>query len=107
MQNLIENSLKYSSKDINPIIEIGSRIDGNKRVIFVKDNGIGIHPEYKTKIFELFTKFKDESKGAGIGLAISKRIIEAHNGSIWVESDGVGKGSTFCFFIPKNLPKFK
>ncbi len=103
MQNLIENALKYSSKDLDPIIEIGSRIDGNKRVIFVKDNGIGIHPDYKTKIFGLFTKFKDESKGSGIGLAISKRIIEAHNGSIWVESEGIGKGSTFCFFIPKNL----
>jgi PAS domain S-box-containing protein len=101
MQNLIENALKYSRPNINPIIEIGYRIEGSKKIIFVKDNGIGIHPDYKIKIFGLFTKFKNKSKGSGIGLALSKRIIEAHNGSIWVESDGIDKGSTFCFFIPK------
>jgi signal transduction histidine kinase len=68
--------------------------------VFVKDNGIGIDPQFHTKIFGLFETLNIDSDGTGIGLALVKRIIETHGGRIWVESEGLGKGSTFCFTIP-------
>ncbi len=99
-QNLIENALKYSKEDTNPVINIGCKKQRDKTVVFVKDNGIGMKPELTEKIFGLFTKLQSNTKGTGIGLAISKRIIEAHNGKIWAESAGPGKGSAFYFYIP-------
>ena len=70
--------------------------------VFMKDNGIGIGIEerYQARIFTLFEKLNPTVEGTGIGLAIVKRIIETHGGKIWVESEGLGKGSTFCFAIP-------
>jgi signal transduction histidine kinase len=82
------------------MIEIGIRDDGGDTVIFVRDNGIGIEPQYQKKVFGLFDKLDPNSEGTGIGLALIKRIIETHGGKIWVESEGLGKGSTFCFTIP-------
>jgi two-component system sensor kinase FixL len=69
-------------------------------VFFVRDNGIGIPPEQHARVFGLFDKLDTNAEGTGIGLAIVKRIIETHGGKIWVESEGLGKGSTFCFTIP-------
>ncbi|MFW5792679.1 MAG: PAS domain-containing sensor histidine kinase [Bacteroidota bacterium] len=99
LQNLIENALKFSTNVTKPIIEIGVKKIENKRVIFVKDNGIGIAPEYHDKIFGLFSKLNPNIKGSGIGLPLSKRIIESLNGEIWVESEGKNKGATFCFIV--------
>jgi signal transduction histidine kinase len=84
----------------SPCIEIGMR-QGAEPVFFVKDNGIGIEPEYHEKIFGLFERLDPTSEGTGIGLALVKRIIEMHGGEIWVESEGTGTGSTFCFTIPE------
>jgi signal transduction histidine kinase len=100
LENLLDNAAKYMGDQPNPLIEIGSRIDNNEQVIYVKDNGMGIEPQYQEKIFGLFEKLDSTSDGTGIGLALIKRIIEVHGGKIWVESDGPGKGSTFCFTIP-------
>ncbi len=100
LENLIDNAAKYAEGQSKPIIEIGSRIQNGEQVIFVKDNGIGIDPKYHTRIFSLFEKLNPTSEGAGIGLALIKRIVEVHGGKIWVESEGLGKGSTFCFTIP-------
>jgi signal transduction histidine kinase len=100
LENLIDNAAKYMGEQSNPLIEIGTRIDNGEQVIFVKDNGTGIEPQYLQKVFGLFEKLNPTSEGTGIGLALIKRIIEVHGGRIWAESEGLGKGSTFCFTIP-------
>jgi signal transduction histidine kinase len=68
-------------------------------VFYVRDNGIGIEPQFHERIFGLFNKLDTQSEGTGIGLSLVKRIIEVHNGRIWVESKK-GKGATFYFSLP-------
>jgi len=100
LENLMTNAAKYMGDQPDPIIEIGTRNDKGEMIIFVKDNGIGVDSKYHTRIFNLFEKLNPTIEGTGIGLALIKRIIEVHGGKIWVESEGLGKGSTFCFTIP-------
>jgi PAS domain S-box-containing protein len=100
LQNLIENSTKYMGNQSEPRIEIGQQAgEDNMPVFFVHDNGNGIEPRFKDRIFDIFAKLDAQSEGTGIGLALVKRIIEIHGGKIWVESEGIGKGSTFYFTI--------
>jgi signal transduction histidine kinase len=98
-QNLIDNAIKYSDGDA-PLVEVGVRRDALKQVLFVRDHGTGIDPAYHDRIFLLFEKLCPKSEGAGVGLALVKRIVESHGGRIWVESGGLGRGSTFCFTLP-------
>jgi len=98
--NLMDNAAKFMGDQPNPRIEIGVRSDGEETVFYVRDNGIGIEPRYHEKVFDLFDKLEQQTEGTGIGLAIVKRIIEVHGGRIWVESEGAGQGSTFCFTLP-------
>jgi signal transduction histidine kinase len=98
-QNLIDNGIKYMGDQDRPRIEIGARRDENQTVCYVRDNGIGIDPRYQEKIFGLFDQLDQKVDGTGIGLALVQRIIEIHGGRIWVESEGPGRGSTFCFTI--------
>ena len=100
MQNLIDNAAKFSSDQPESRMEIGMRDENHERVFFVRDNGIGISPEFQQRIFGLFDKLDPTSEGTGVGLALVKRIIEVHGGRIWVESEGRGRGSTFCFTLP-------
>lgn len=101
LQNLIDNAIKYMGEQPNPCIEIGQHGEQDgKPILFVRDNGIGIAPEYHERIFGLFNKLDARSDGTGVGLALVKRIVEFHGGKIWVESE-VGKGSTFYFTLPK------
>ena len=100
LENLIDNAAKYTVEQTAPLVEIGVREQNGSPVIFVLDNGIGIDPKYHTRIFSLFEKLDPTSEGTGIGLALIKRIVEVHGGTTWVESEGPGKGSTFCFTIP-------
>ncbi len=99
IQNLTENAIKFMGGQPEPRIRIGSRTDGNLAVFFVQDNGIGIKREYHERIFGIFDKLDPEIDGNGIGLTICRRIIEIHGGEIWVESEGMSKGSTFCFTL--------
>ena len=99
MQNLMDNAIKFTQSQAQPIIEIGTRCLNGANVFFVRDNGIGIEPQYHERIFGLFNKLDPRAEGTGIGLALVKRIIEVHGGKIWVESEGMGKGATFCFTL--------
>lgn len=100
-QNLIGNALKFHS-DQPPQIEIGSKHepDYNRWLYWVKDNGIGLEAKYAERIFLIFQRLhtRSEYPGTGIGLAICKKIVERHNGFIWVESER-GQGATFFFTI--------
>jgi signal transduction histidine kinase len=82
------------------VIRIGVNMNGETPVFFVEDNGIGINPRYLERIFNLFERLDASALGTGIGLTIARRIIEAHGGKIWVESEGEGKGTTVWFTLP-------
>jgi PAS domain S-box-containing protein len=102
-QNLINNSIKFQTKDVVPEINISSEINGTEWLFSIKDNGIGIEDKNKDKIFIIFKRMHNRSDfpGTGIGLAHCKKIVEIHGGRIWVES-AIGEGSVFKFTIPKN-----
>ncbi len=100
-RNLIGNAVKFNDKPA-PIVEVGFRSQENNSYLFwVRDNGIGIEPEYFDKIFVIFQRLhsREAFEGTGAGLAIVKKIIEIHKGKIWVESQP-GTGSMFCFTLP-------
>lgn len=102
-KNIIENGIKYNESS-QIVIKIASKIEEDCFVISIKDNGIGIDDIYFTEIFEMFKRLHDKRKyqGSGMGLAMCKKIIEIHSGSISVESKQ-GIGTTFYFSLPKDI----
>ncbi|EAQ82098.1 PAS domain S-box protein [Blastopirellula marina] len=100
LQNLVENAIKYAEVG-DPRVTIQLSSDKDNTTCWVRDNGPGIPAHFRDKIFGLFEKLDPHSDGTGIGLAIAKRIIEFHQGEIWVEANPV-KGSCFCFRIPRD-----
>jgi chemotaxis family two-component system sensor kinase Cph1 len=102
VQNLIDNAIKFSRDQPNPKIEIGmeGKDSESRAILFVRDNGIGIHPQFQEKAFDPFNKWDSQTEGVGIGLTLVKRIIEAHHGQVWLKSAGEGTGSTFYFSCP-------
>jgi two-component system, LuxR family, sensor kinase FixL len=104
IQNLVENAIKFLGDEPQPCIEVGRRDDDGEPVCFVRDNGVGIDPRYLKKVFGLFEQLDPSHQGTGVGLALVHRIIEVHGGRIWVESEGLGHGTSFCFSLPRVQP---
>jgi PAS domain S-box-containing protein len=100
LTNLLQNSINYRDKTRPLKIEIGYRTSGNEVVLFMHDNGTGIDANETEKVFDLFYRGTADGEGSGAGLAIVKRIIEAHGGRIWAESQP-GKGTTMYFALPQ------
>ena len=105
LTNLLGNAIKYSSKKEHPRIEITARRENDLQVFSISDNGAGFDMRYQNKLFQVFQRLHKEKdfEGTGIGLAITKRIINKHNGSVWATGE-LGKGATFQFSIPDPEP---
>ena len=100
-QNLLVNSIKYRSEEA-PRVHVSSHPLRNEWLFSVRDNGIGIEPQYSEKIFGIFKALqpRSDNSGSGMGLAICRKIVTRHEGRIWVES-ALGEGSTFYFTLPR------
>jgi len=102
LQNLLDNAAKFMGAQAEPRVWIGSRgREDALLVLFVRDNGIGIAPAHQAQVFEPFCRLDPRAEGTGLGLALARRIVETHGGRLWVESEGSGRGSTFCFTLPE------
>ncbi|MCD4755800.1 MAG: PAS domain S-box protein [Deltaproteobacteria bacterium] len=101
-ENLLVNATKFTADVKKPKIEIGHEDGEDLHLFYVRDNGIGIDPEYHLRIFDMFhrLRLKEDKEGTGLGLAIVDRIVKNHGGKVWVESEK-GKGATFYFTVPK------
>jgi signal transduction histidine kinase len=99
LQNLLGNAVKFRG-EAPPRIELSALRDSQEWVVTVRDNGIGVDPDKASRIFGMFSRANNEIDGVGIGLAVCRRIIEAHGGRIWVEAAD-GGGSAFRFTLPR------
>ncbi len=99
-QNLISNGLKYCKPDVVPHVKVGVKYERGQQIFFIQDNGIGISDKYYDTIFQAFKRLHNKAtyEGSGVGLAICKKIVELHNGRIWLESKE-GEGTTFYFTL--------
>ena len=100
--NLIGNALKFR-RDEPPRVEVSALRDSQEWVVTVRDNGIGVDSEDASRIFDMFSRVDRRTNGIGIGLAVCRRIVEAHGGRIWVEpvEPAEGGGSAFRFTLPR------
>jgi PAS domain S-box-containing protein len=100
-QNLIGNALKFHKPGEAPRVEVGAEREGDFWRVWVRDHGIGLDPRFSERVFTIFQRLhtREEYEGTGLGLAICKKIVERHEGRIWVESRE-GEGAAFCFTLP-------
>jgi PAS domain S-box-containing protein len=103
-QNLIGNAIKFRRDGVPPRVHVGCRADINEWVFSVRDNGIGIQDAFHERVFRIFQRLHaaERYQGTGIGLAICKKIVEAHRGRIWIEPQD-GSGATLCFTLSKDF----
>jgi len=103
--NLIDNAIKYMGDQPEPRLIVGAQDKVDHYLFYVRDNGIGIPQEFHERIFAIFQRVKtgdtEKVEGSGLGLSFVKKIVELSGGTVWVESAGKGKGSTFFFTLPK------
>jgi signal transduction histidine kinase len=105
LQNLLDNGVKFLGEQAEPRIDVGWQSLDGEDLFFVKDNGLGIEAQFHEKVFGLFDRLDSKVEGTGIGLALVKRIIEVHNGRVWIESEGQGQGTAVCFTLPTQKPE--
>ena len=104
LTNLLTNAAKYTPP--GGLITLEYRFEANRLIIYVRDNGVGLAPEMLSRVFTMFTRIESpqvRSEGLGIGLALSKGLVELHGGRIEARSEGLGKGSEFVISLPKSL----
>ena len=99
LQNLVGNALKFRGEP-PPLVEISAVRGSHEWIVTVRDNGVGVDPDQASQIFEMFSRATSEADGVGIGLAVCRRIVEAHGGRIWVQAAD-GGGSDFRFTMPR------
>ena len=99
LADLIENSIKFRRTD-PPLVHVSAVMHEDVWVISVKDNGLGIAPRLSKRVFAIFTRAHEAHSGAGVGLAIARRVVDNHRGRIWIESE-VGSGTTVSFSLPR------
>jgi signal transduction histidine kinase len=100
VRNLVENGIKFTTPLRQPRIYISATRHQGRIFCRDEDNGPGIEPSYHEKAFGLFDRLDSGVPGNGVGLALVKRIVEIHNGAVWVEPQGNGHGCCFCFTLP-------
>jgi PAS domain S-box-containing protein len=100
IENILQNAAKYFEGEKSPHIQIGAECAGDVVTVTVRDNGMGIAPEDQERIFKRFERGPGGAGGSGLGLAIARRFVGLHGGTIWVESEGRGRGSAFRFTLP-------
>jgi signal transduction histidine kinase len=99
LQNLVGNAVKFRGAE-PPRVEVSALEDTEEWVVTVRDNGIGVDPDHASRIFGMFARLNGATEGTGIGLAVCRRVVEAHGGRIWVEP-AAGGGSAFRFTLPR------
>lgn len=101
-QNLIGNAIKFREAEQSAQVEIASTVQDSTWRVSVRDHGVGIDPQQINRLFQFFSRLQSRTRfeGAGMGLALCRRIVEHHDGRIWVESEGEGQGSVFIFELP-------
>ena len=104
--NLIGNALKFHHPGRAPRVVIAARPDAAGWLLSISDNGIGIAPEFRERVFQLFRRLHtpEEFPGTGIGLSICRKVVERHGGRIWIE-DGPGRGTSLVFTLPRDATR--
>jgi len=105
-QNLLDNAMKFAADAAEPLVTVEARPSAEgKAVLAVRDNGIGIEPRHRARVFDLFEKLDPRAEGSGAGLALVKRVVESHGGRVWLESEGLTRGTTACVTLPLAGPE--